>query len=58
MNHLVRNPIFGSVFDLSSSQSSFREELMKTDIYEREGIYYLEMDLPGFSKENIWINYV
>ena len=28
---------------------------MKCDIYEKEGIYHVEMDLPGFSKNDIKI---
>ncbi len=28
---------------------------MKCDIYEKEGIYHVEMDLPGFSKDDIKI---
>ena len=26
---------------------------MKCDIYEKDNIYYLEMDIPGFTKEDI-----
>lgn len=26
---------------------------MKCDIYEKEGIYYLEMDIPGFDKKDV-----
>ena len=28
---------------------------MKCDIYEKDGIYHVEMDLPGFSKDDIKI---
>lgn len=30
---------------------------MKCDIYEKDNIYHIEMDLPGFKKENIQIQY-
>ena len=26
---------------------------MKCDIYEKDGIYYLEMDIPGFDKKDV-----
>ena len=26
---------------------------MKCDIYEKDNVYYLEMDIPGFDKENV-----
>ena len=29
---------------------------MKCDIYEKDNVYYLEMDIPGFDKEDIiWV---
>lgn len=30
-----------------------REQGMKCDIYEKDGDYHIEMDVPGFSKEDI-----
>ena len=30
-----------------------REQNMKCDIYEKDGNYHIEMDVPGFSKEDI-----
>lgn len=32
------------------------EKVMKTDIREKDGDYLLEMDLPGYEKENIEIS--
>jgi len=32
------------------------EKVMKTDIREKDGNYMLEMDLPGYDKENIEIS--
>ena len=31
------------------------ENRMKCDVYEKEGIYHVEMDLPGLKKEDIKI---
>ena len=33
-----------------------RENNMKCDIYEKDNKYYIEMDLPGFNKEDIDIS--
>ena len=33
-----------------------REALMKTDITEKDGKYQLEMDLPGYKKEDVKIS--
>lgn len=32
-----------------------KEDNMKCDIYEKDGNYHIEMDVPGFNKENIKI---
>lgn len=32
------------------------KNLMKTDIQERDGFYHLDMDLPGFKKEEIQVD--
>lgn len=32
-----------------------KENNMKCDIYEKDGNYHIEMDIPGFSKEEIKI---
>ncbi len=33
------------------------EPKMKCDIYEKDGAYHLEMDVPGYNKEDIKIEY-
>ena len=35
--------------------SSRKDQYMKCDIYEKEGEYHIEMDIPGFNKEDIAI---
>ena len=30
-----------------------KEQTMNSDIYEKDGNYHIEMDVPGFSKEDI-----
>jgi len=44
---------FNSVFDnflLDKCDTN-----MKCDVYEKNGLYHIEMDIPGFSKEDITI---
>lgn len=46
-DEMFRDPFFTRPFENSSSQ------IMKTDIHEREGNYLVEMELPGYKKEDI-----
>lgn len=45
----------GDLFDAFFSDSAFRDNkhLMRTDIKENENGYELDVEMPGFSKENI-----
>ena len=43
---------FDSFFDDLDSPKGL-EKMMKCDIYEKEGNYIIEMDVPGFKKEDI-----
>ena len=36
--------------------SNRRENLLKCDIYEKEDKYYVDVDLPGFNKEDIEVS--
>jgi len=49
----IFNEMFRSPFMSGSSDTSGTTKLMKTDIKELEKGYTLDVDLPGFSKENI-----
>lgn len=55
MNLLPRRFDFDDFFDdfLPIERKEFRNESMKCDIYEKDGKYNLEMDLPGFEKNDI-----
>ena len=48
--------IFDEVFN-DPFFSKKENKLMKTDVKEKDGNYILEIDLPGFDKENIQIYY-
>ena len=45
---------FDNILPEKEAESS---SLMKCDIYEKDGIYHLEMDIPGMKKENVNIDY-
>ena len=47
--------IFDEVFN-DPFFSKKENKLMKTDVKEKDGNYILEIDLPGFDKENIQIS--
>ena len=50
-----KNYYLNDYFDMFNMP--FNKEYMKTDIYEHDNKYILEIDLPGIKKENIKINY-
>lgn len=49
--------IFDSFFDESFPEASKRRkhDIMKTDIKEKDGNYIVEVDVPGYNKEDIQI---
>lgn len=44
-----------SMFDTPFFRTAQTASAMKTDIREKDGLYLMTMDLPGFDKENIKI---
>ena len=48
---LVPRSYFGDIFD--DFMPAKKEEHMKCDIYEKDGDYHIEMDVPGFDKKDI-----
>ena len=46
----IVDEMFDSMFDFPVSQNS---GLLKTDVYEKEGKYFLSMEVPGINKEDI-----
>lgn len=44
---MFRDPFFSRPFENASSQ------IMKTDIHEKGGNYLIEMELPGYAKEDM-----
>ena len=52
-----KNFYLNDYFDIFANPYTLEKEYMKTDIFETNGKYYLEIDLPGIKKENIKVNY-
>ncbi|MDD3895546.1 MAG: Hsp20/alpha crystallin family protein [Bacilli bacterium] len=52
MNLIPRSFFFNDDFDDFFITSSKRND-MKCDIYEKDNMYHIEMDIPGFDKEDI-----
>ena len=53
-----RKSLFDDMFDSMFNGSSFNSAnaLMRTDIREKDGKYLLDIDLPGYAKEDIRIS--
>ena len=52
-----RNYYLNDYFDIFNTPYNKEKDYMKTDIYEKNNKYILEIDLPGIKKEEIKINY-
>ena len=46
-DEMFRDPFFTRPFENSTTQ------IMKTDIHDKDGNYIIEMELPGYAKEDI-----
>ncbi len=46
-DEMFRDPFFTRPFENASTQ------IMKTDVHEKDGSYIIEMELPGYAKEDI-----
>ena len=56
MNLITRDSFFDSLFD-SFYDNNRRGHMMKTDIYEKDDKYVIEMDVPGFKKDEVCVDY-
>lgn len=52
-----KNYYLNDYFDIFHMPYPKELEYMKTDIYEKQNHYFLEVDLPGIKKENVRLNY-
>jgi HSP20 family protein len=56
MNLITRDPLLGSLFE-DFYESRKQNYIMKSDIYEKDGKYVIETDIPGFKKDDVSIDY-
>ena len=58
MNRMIRRNGFDELFDDMFGASSMNNgyNLMKTDVREKNGLYLLDMEIPGVKKEDIKIS--
>lgn len=56
MNLVTRDSFFDSLFD-GLYESNKKGHMMKTDIYEKDDKYVIEMDVPGFKKDEVFVDY-
>ena len=55
MNIIPKKYYLDDFFDDFLANSNSEKNAMKCDIYEKGGDYHIEMDVPGFKKEDIKI---
>lgn len=51
-----RKDLFDTMFDHAFGPTFRNDGLMKTDIRKKDGNYYLDVELPGYKKEDIKIS--
>lgn len=50
---LVPKYLFDDLFDTFFNQPMLKNNFMKVDIYTENGLYKIELEVPGFNKEDI-----
>lgn len=55
MDLMPRKFFMDDIFDDFMPEMKPKHNPMKCDIYEKDGKYHIEMDIPGYSKEDIKI---
>lgn len=53
---LTRNVFFGDLWD-DFMDASRNNSLLKSDVYEDNDNYVIEVDIPGYNKEDVSIDY-
>jgi len=56
MNLITRDPFFGNLFD-DFGDFKIKSNTMKSDIYEEDGNYVIEVDIPGLKKDDVCVDY-
>lgn len=50
--------VFDDMFDGFFPKSEFNGAVMRTDVYEKDGYYNLDIELPGYNKEDVQMDIV
>ena len=50
--------VFDDMFDGFFPKSEFNNAVMRTDVYEKDGYYNLDIELPGYNKEDVQMDIV
>ena len=50
--------VFDDMFDGFFPKSGFNNAVMRTDVYEKDGYYNLDIELPGYNKEDVQMDIV
>lgn len=53
---MTKDPFFGNLFD-DLFESKRQNMVMRSDVYEKEGNYIIEVDVPGFKKDDVQVDY-
>ncbi len=56
MNLITRDPFFGNFLD-DLFESKHQNITIRSDIYEKDGNYVIEADIPGFKKSDVKVDY-
>jgi HSP20 family molecular chaperone IbpA len=59
MKYYPRNFVFDDMFDsFFPKETQYNGTVMKTDVYEKDGYYNLDIELPGYKKEDVQMDLV
>ena len=50
--------VFDDMFDGFFPKGEFNNAVMRTDVYEKDGYYNLDIELPGYNKEDVQLDIV
>lgn len=57
MNYTFGNSFFRNSMDLFDRNNIKETEYLRTDIYEKDGAYYLKIEIPGVEKKDIEVGF-
>ena len=53
---MTSDEFFDSIFDNFMDEGTDNFDVMKCDVYEKDGAYHIEADIPGFKKDEISVD--